>query len=71
MEELLRSSDIYNVKSFSDNIKTLNEELEKELYPSKESESEDYKEEISKRREKNISVIYADFLERKRGRPEK
>lgn len=71
LEELLRSSDIYNVKSFSDNIKTINEELEKELYPSKESESEDYKEEISKRREKNISVIYADFLKRKRGRPEK
>lgn len=56
------------MKTFSENINKIKDELEKELFKD-ENESDEYKEEIKKRKERDISYIYDSFLKRKRGVP--
>ena len=56
------------MKTFSENINKIKDELEKELYKN-ENESDEYKEEEKKRKERDISYIYDSFLKRKRGAP--
>ena len=68
LDDLLRTTDIYNVKTFSENINKIKDELEKELYKN-ENESDEYKEDEKKRKERDISYIYDSFLKRKRGAP--
>lgn len=56
------------MKTFSENISKIKDELEKELFKN-ENESDEYKEEVKKRKERDISYIYDSFLKRKRGAP--